>query len=366
MLFLTQGPIEDASARHRVYQYLPALERRGMRCTVAPAVPSRRYCLVFRRSLRERIELLVRTIASRVSLVWQLRRYDVVLVQREVIVRLFPLFELMIAKSGVRMIFDYDDNIFANPVRATPAWYRIAMRLLQDPKAPQRIISWSDAVIAGSPFLAIQAQKYNRSVFVVPTVVDLKRYQMKQHVQLKQLTVGWVGSPSSSGYLTLIKDALFRLAASVDFRLLLIGAADRDAEAFRELPSVQIRRWRLDEEAGSLLELDVGVMPLTDDIWAQGKCGFKAIQYMAAGVPTVCSPVGANRAIIDHGTTGLFAATEDDWVRHLTDLLGDVALRRKIGYAARRAVEARFSVEAWVNDYAAILAGSTKPGIAQA
>ena len=91
--------------------------------------------------------------------------------------------------------------------------------------------------------------------------------------------------------------------------------------------------------------LDIGVMPLPDDQWSRGKCGLKALQYMALGVPTVCSPVGVNTEIIQDDENGLIASTEDEWVEKLTRLLRSAELRGRLGRAGRETVDARYSAE---------------------
>jgi glycosyltransferase involved in cell wall biosynthesis len=117
------------------------------------------------------------------------------------------------------------------------------------------------------------------------------------------------------------------------------------ADAAPELPGVPVESvpWTEAGEADALRRMDAGLMPLRDDPFSRGKCGFKLLQYAATGIPAVASPVGANTAIVEHGRTGFLAATEGEWEEALRRLAGDPALRARTGAAARRLAEERWS-----------------------
>ena len=114
-----------------------------------------------------------------------------------------------------------------------------------------------------------------------------------------------------------------------------------------DVPGIPVvkKRWSLAAELDDLRSFDVGIMPLPDDPWTRGKCGVKVLQYFAAGVPVVCSPVGTNLELVAHGHNGYFARSEDEWVERLMDLLVDEAKRRQFGRAGREVVAARYSVQ---------------------
>ena len=95
-----------------------------------------------------------------------------------------------------------------------------------------------------------------------------------------------------------------------------------------------------------LHQFDIGIMPLPDAPWERGKCGYKLIQYMACNLPVIASPVGANLDIVEDGIGGVFAGSSAEWERAIVHLVGDAALRRQMGQAGRRRVEAHFSVQA--------------------
>ena len=162
---------------------------------------------------------------------------------------------------------------------------------------------------------------------------------------------GWTGSHSSVQYLRIVEGALQKLAQRRRFRLRLIGISDHHVPGV----DVECRPWRAESEVRDLWGLDVGIMPLSDDAWAAGKCAMKAIQYMGVGVATVVSPVGANREVVEDGLNGLHATSEEEWVRALERCLDDAALRTRLGQAGRSRAESRYSAEAQVPRIAALV-----------
>jgi glycosyltransferase involved in cell wall biosynthesis len=85
-------------------------------------------------------------------------------------------------------------------------------------------------------------------------------------------------------------------------------------------------------------------MPLEMDIWSEGKCGFKGLQYMSLGIPALMSPVGVNSQIVSHGENGYLPVKLEDWRVQLELLLTDVDLRKKIGEAGKKTINERYSV----------------------
>src|SRR5206468_11385512 len=154
--------------------------------------------------------------------------------------------------------------------------------------------------------------------------------------------VGWIGSPTTTPYLLRMEDVLRRVRERHPFELRVSGAG-RDV-AFRGVP-VRNVPWSLDREVELFNTCDVGVYPLVDDEWSKGKCGFKAIQFMACGVPVVAAAVGVNRCIVQDGVNGFLASTEDEWVEKIGRLLSDPDLRARFAAAGRRTIEERYSLK---------------------
>jgi glycosyltransferase involved in cell wall biosynthesis len=173
-------------------------------------------------------------------------------------------------------------------------------------------------------------------------VLDTDRYPARQHGPREVLTLGWIGHSVNFPYLAALGPVLREFAAQCPARLLVV--ADRDFQ----LDGVDIvnRRWSERTEVADLLDMDVGLMPLADDEWTRGKCGFKAVQYMAAGVPPVASPVGMNRDLVHNEQDGFLAGSDDEWLAALRRLQADAGLRERMGRAAREKVQQRYSLAA--------------------
>ncbi len=344
LLALSPIPEEGAGCRFRIVQYIPALESAGFDVTLAPLFTRDFFRLVYQpgRYLAKAagfLSLAARQLAS----LRHVGNYDLVLLYREVL----PIGPALVERwlgGGRRppLVFDFDDAIFLPSVSD-------ANRLIAALKVPEKvatIVRASDRVVAGNEYLATYARQFNGDVVVVPTSVDTTRFVPRQadgNGADRPLIVGWIGSPTTSMYLRQLGPVLTRAAARHRF-VLRVSGADRPM-AFAGV-TIENVPWSLDREVELFNTCDVGIYPLPDDDWAKGKCGFKAIQFMACGVPVVAAPVGVNRDIIQDGVNGLLASTEDEWVEKLERVLTDAVLRRRLGAAGRETIEARYSVAA--------------------
>ena len=202
-----------------------------------------------------------------------------------------------------------------------------------------------DAVIAGNRYLADWFSQYCQRVYIVPTAVDCRRYLTPARPGPRHgVVLGWTGTSGNFGYLTAIQPALARVLREVPGASLLV-VADRPPE----LPllagrPVTFERWSEAAEVSALHRMDIGLMPLADDPWTRGKCSFKMLQYMAAELPTVVSPVGMNKEVLGLGESGLEALTTDDWTEALLTLAADPDRRRAMGKVGRAVVERHFDV----------------------
>ena len=264
-------------------------------------------------------------------------KWDAIVVYHEVFPYLPAVFERGFSWLGVPYILDFDDAIF-HQYDSHP---RRLVRILFGRKIG-RIIASAAAVSAGSEYLAQYARSFNTRVHIIPTVVDPARYVPAQPENHSPFSVGWIGSPSTASFLLDVADVLREMSASVPVKLIAVGARKLEIHGVE----TEIRPWRLQNESADLAGFDVGIMPLPDTPWARGKCGFKLIQYMAAALPTVASPVGANRDIVLPGVTGYLPSSPAEWVDALTQLANDASLKSKLGKAGRRRVISHYSMEA--------------------
>jgi len=199
------------------------------------------------------------------------------------------------------------------------------------------------AVVAGNRFLASYAEKFNAEVHVLPTPVDTRAATSGSKKRTGDGTrIGWLGTSKNLYYLRLIEQPLAEACRAVPgARLSVLCSEPYESEV---LP-VENLRWSPEAEQRWLASLDVGIMPLSDDDWSRGKCAFKLLRYMAAGLATVSSPVGMNAEVVRDGVNGMLAGTPAAWTSKLALLLRSADLRRELGARAAETVQERYSLE---------------------
>lgn len=346
--FLTLATEGGASPRYRAYQYVPALERAGVHCAVLPAVSVRASRSLYgtgRRAANAAYQAIELT--RRLAQIGRARRFDVVVVQKALLTVGLRGLDLVADAAARRIVVDVDDAVHLGPPHRLPA----LLRSLEDVDQPARLLARADHVIAGSGALADAIRPLNLRVSVLPTSVDTDRVLPAARRQPGVPVIGWIGSPSTAPYLDTLAGSLRRLARTSPFVLRVIGGPPPRLQGV----TVEARPWDPARELADLHGFDVGIMPLPDTPWTRGKCGLKAVQYLAAGIPAVCSPVGAAPEIVRHGQEGFLAATTAEWDDALGALVADADLRARLGGAGRTRAEERFSVGANAPKLAAIL-----------
>jgi glycosyltransferase involved in cell wall biosynthesis len=323
--------------RFRIEQWEPLLRERGIELTFRAFESEDLHRMLYRRGMMGRKLLLISgAFTRRASTLRSVEEYDAVYLFREAAILGPAILERWIAYSGVPIIFDFDDAIFV-PYRSPSNGY---LSLFKLPSKTRTICRMASHIMAGNSYLADYARKVNDRVTIVPTTIDLGAYTLDDKRLDSDLPViGWSGSYSTVQHLDTLRCALQRLSKLEKFRLRVIGARNYEMEGL-EVDAVE---WRAETEVEDLRPIDIGVMPLPEDAWSRGKCGLKALQYMALGIPTVCSPVGVNHEIIQDGENGMLAASEDEWVEKLRLLLNSARLRHSLGRAGRRTVEEKYS-----------------------
>jgi glycosyltransferase involved in cell wall biosynthesis len=327
VLFITQYDERGASSRCRVYQYLPHLAARGIKGEVVPRVPST--AELWRRAGAVDAVFLQKRLAS--------------------LERLF-----LLRRRAPRLLFDFDDAIWLrrdDDGTVRPAPFRKRLRLAMS-------LRCADAVVAGNAYLSAYARRWNPNVTILPTPIDADYYATRPPpASVSSVSLGWVGHPDNFCYLQRLEPALAALAArwpNLSLRVVCSQPYRSRSICVENVP------WSLKEEVANLQALDVGLMPLEDDPWTHGKCGYKALQYMAVGVPVVCSPVGMNQEIVVEGETGLLAADLHAWERQLSRLIESAELRHRLGAAGRQFVEQNYSLAAMAPRLADLLGPAGK------
>ncbi len=284
----------------------------------------------------------------RVAMLFSLPKYQLVFIQREVAHIGPPVFEWMIKFIfRKKIIYDFDDAIwFLN--------YSEKNKIAKYFKAPWKvkyICKWSDAIMVGNSYLANYARQFNDNVHIIPTTIDTSYHYPKEIKRSDKLTIGWTGTLTTLKQIELILPVLRKLEQKYDFRFLVISNLNPEFD----LKSFEYQAWQKETEIEDLQKMDIGVMPLFDNEWEKGKCGFKGLQYMALEVSTIMSPVGVNSEIIQDGANGFLAASDKEWEEKLSQLIENEALRKQFGKEGRKTIEERYSVNANKNKYLEII-----------
>ena len=253
-------------------------------------------------------------------------------------------FEKQFSKRS-KVVFDFDDSIWIQDVSDSNK----SLSFLKNPDKTMDIIKAAERVFAGNRYLADYALQWNTHVTIIPTTIDTDLYCPDNQKQGGAVCIGWSGSVTTLAHFKLSLGALIRIknkyGSKVEIKVIGDGSYVNEELGIKGLP------WKMDTELDNLRKIDIGIMPLEDDEWSNGKCGLKGLQYMSLGIATIMSPVGVNKEIIQQGENGFLATTEDEWVQKLSLLIDDTELRARIGIAGRRTVEKSYSVNAWKDIY---------------
>jgi glycosyltransferase involved in cell wall biosynthesis len=325
--------------RYRLEQWEPLLNRNGVEIEYAPfETEELRSVLYSAGNFGAKLAAVAKGVSKRAEEIRNLEGFDLVYVFREAALLGPAWFEYKIARKGKPMVFDFDDAVFV-PYRSPSNGY---LSYLKFPGKTASICRRSAHVMAGNQFLADYALKFNDKVTIIPTTIDTEKYLVREKAEKDVLTIGWSGSHSTAQHLDTARSVLQKLAKSEKFKLRVIGLPKYELDGV----DVEAMPWRSETEVEDLSAIDIGIMPLPDDKWSKGKCGLKALQYMALGIPTICSPVGVNSKIISDGENGFIADGEVEWTDKLTLLLHSPELRRELGIRGRKTVEEEYSAKA--------------------
>lgn len=339
MLALVPYPYDTAPGqRYRIEQWERLLRAEGVETTFEPFADEELGTLLrLPGQAPAKANAIARATLARIAAVRRVPAYDVVYLYREAALVGPALLERWIRRMGIPFVLDFDDAVFlrkTSPVNGP--W-----SLLKFPSKTGTICRLASHVVVGNGYLAAYARRFNPHVMVIPSSIDTDQYVRRgpRAADAADPVIVWTGSYSTLPYLDGLRGVFRRLAAHRRFRLKVIGVEDYRLDGV----DVEVAPWRSETEVADLSGADIGVMPLPDDPWTRGKCAMKALQYMGLGIAAVCSPVGANAEIVQHGRNGLLATSEDEWVDALARLLDDPQERARLGEAGRATVEAGFS-----------------------
>lgn len=342
ILFLAPYPVDESpSQRYRLEHYLKYLNKEGVKYSYQPFLSKAGWDIFFSKGkLLRKIAAVCGGFLRRWILMFRIGTYDFVYIHREAAPIGPPVFEWIIAKIyRKKIIYDYDDAIW---VPVASEHNKMARHVKWFSKVG-RICRMTYKVSAGNEYLATFARQYCKKVIVVPTVVDTENeHNTIQDQSVLNPVIGWTGTFSTLKYLDIIVPVMQRLQQKYDFTFVVI--ANKDPKL--PLRNYRFILWNKKKEIADLLSMHIGVMPLYDGEIEKGKCGFKAIQYMALGIPAVVSPVGVNKDIVKNNQSGYVASSEEEWEEAIEKLLKDGNLRKKFGQESRKIIENNYSVKA--------------------
>jgi glycosyltransferase involved in cell wall biosynthesis len=309
LLVLTNNP-ERASFRQRIQIYFDILRANGIECQVAK---------------------LPAGFLARQKLFRRAKDFDSVFLHKK---GLNFRDAMLLRRRSEKIIYDFDDAIMYSshhPGRNSPSHLN----------SFRRSAKLADVVIAGNSYLAQHAQKFNAEVKILPTGLDTKTYKVE--IKAKdddRIRLVWIGSRSTLQYLAEIRPALEQIGLLYDNVVLRIICDD-----FFDLQNMEVEKlkWSLETQAEDLTTSHIGLAPLPDNRFTRGKCGFKILQYQAANLPVIASPVGVNSEYVRNGITGFHASNIQEWIGRISELIDNVELRKKMSDAGRTQTQ-RFDI----------------------
>ncbi|HET6991752.1 MAG TPA: glycosyltransferase family 4 protein, partial [Bacteroidia bacterium] len=348
ILFIaSHRPGRAPGQRFRFEQYFSFLGQHGFDCELSFIISAEDdKKLYLKGHYLEKYGIHRRAVATRSRDAARADDFNIIFIFREALVTGSTKFERLFRKSKAKIVFDFDDAIWHLDVSDANRMFSF----LKNPDKTSAIIALSDIVFAGNNYLADYAKKFNSNVVIVPTTIDTSEYILQRtDNNPEKIIIGWSGSITTIKHFEFALPFLKILRKKYGSRLEIkvIG----DVNYSNEELGIKGIAWNKENEIRDLSTFDIGIMPLPDDEWANGKCGLKGLQYMALGIPTLMSPVGVNSDIVQNGINGFLPSTIEQWVSDIGKLIDSPELRKKMGEAARRTVEEKYSVNAWKEKY---------------
>ena len=356
LLIVHHRPNRSPGQRFRIEQFLPRLEKDGYEITFSNIISEKDDRTFYSHGhYFGKLMFVIKSFFHRMRDVRNAKNYDLIFVYREAYMLGTTIFERKLARSGIPMIFDFDDSIWLNDTsegNQNLAW-------LKRTEKTNEICQYATLVSVGNQYLADYAKQFNSNIFILPTVINTDYHKPVAREPHERICIGWTGTqPTLKHYETAIpvlKRIKEKYGDKVYFKVIMNSTTWQS-----EIPDTKIVQWKAENEIDELCEFDIGIMPLPDDKWSRGKCGFKGLQCMALELPVVMSPVGVNKEIINDGENGYLADNEDEWVEKLSALIDNKGLRLEMGKKARKTVEKRFSVATWQEKVVEIFDGLLK------
>ena len=354
ILFLSPYPIDKAPSQRLKYeQYYKHIEEGGFNIKTSSFVSLRFWKIIYKKgNILLKIVYTILGYLRRTLDLFTLRKYDVVYIHLWVTPFGFPIYEWLVRLIAKKVVYDIDDMVFLGHSSE-------ANQLLKGLKGKKKMIylmKTADHVITCTPTLDNFVRQYNTKTTDISSTINTDLYTLKKHEEKQTITLGWSGSHSTSKYVKLLEPVFeILLKKGYNFDVLVIG----DAQFYFQNKAIKLNAipWSLNTEVEDLKKIDIGLYPLPNEQWVLGKSGLKALQYMALGIPSIATNIGANSRIIQHLKNGFLVNNKEQWIEAIEFLIQNTEERIKIGNKARETVIHKFSINANARTYLAILEG---------
>lgn len=275
--------------------------------------------------------------------------YDIVFIYREAFMLGTVIFEKLYKLTGAKIVFDFDDAIWLNDTSEGNQ----NLKWLKNANKYKKIIELSDIIFAGNKFLSEYASNFNNNIVILPTVINTSYHKPeKTQKDYNKICIGWTGSSTTLKHFETAIPFLKKIKDKFDnvyFKIIV------NTEYYCKELETKSTLWNVNTEIQDLSEIDIGIMPLPNDDWSKGKCGFKGLQYMSLCIPTIMSPVGVNTEIIEDGINGFLANTENEWIEKVSQLIYSEQLRKNLGNSGYKTIIEKYSVDSQKHRYLEIL-----------
>lgn len=336
VLFLPKYFPEGASSRYRYYNYKKYFENNGIEVDYKPLMRDGYVKRYYNGEKNNKFDLLFDIIKRIIFILFNKKKYDYIVVEKELIM-FCPYFIEKILLYGCKYALDFDDNPKAPYTKNKIKKFILGNKI-------DKLVENSYLTTVGNMWYFSEFK--SEKLAYLPTVIDIKKYEMKENYITDEIVIVWIGSKSTSKYLKIIERPLQKLSEKYPIKLKIIGGDIK-------LDGINIEniKWQEETESIEILNSDIGIMPLEDTYWEKGKCGFKLIQYMGCGLPVVASPAPANVEIIIQEKNGFIAKNDEEWFRYLEYLISDKELRETIGKRNRKRIREKYSYQNWEEKY---------------
>ena len=353
VLFICPYPIKVAAGQRLKFEpHFPAFETAGYEVTIHSFMNMKLWNIVSTKGKTlQKIFWTLSGLLRRIYLIFSIRQYDCIYIFMNVFPFGPPLLERIYILLAKKVIFDIEDDLLSQELGSIN-WLA---SILKSKKKSEYLISHANKIICSSPDLVAKCRsisKKNNAIFIPPSL-EISRFQSKPISQNnnREITIGWTGTFSSREFLDQVIPHLENLYRKRKFKLMVIGNFEMENKNL----DLEVIQWNAKEEINQLHRFDIGIYPLPQNEWVSGKSGLKALQYMAIGIPAVCTAVGNVLNFIEHDKDGILIYNISEWTESLMNLIDDQEKRLLIGSNARNKFLSNFSQDSICNQYLSII-----------